>query len=110
MKKGELLNFFRFRDEGEANEVPSPQVIDLPPISTYLPEEHIERPALRSLLHNTQAMGSLEKLIRSVGILFCRRSSINAPSDMARSATIVCRMYMCFENVPEGILGLLQIW
>ncbi|EYC17910.1 hypothetical protein Y032_0029g1952 [Ancylostoma ceylanicum] len=54
------------RDEGEGNEVSSPQVIDLPPISTYLPEEHIERPALRSLLHNSQAMGSLEKLIRSV--------------------------------------------
>ncbi|VDK58795.1 unnamed protein product [Cylicostephanus goldi] len=56
-----------FRDEGEGNEVSSPQVIDLPPISTYLPEEHnIERPELRSLLHNSQAMGSLEKLIRSV--------------------------------------------
>ncbi|KAL6724281.1 hypothetical protein Aduo_019181 [Ancylostoma duodenale] len=54
------------RDEGEGNEVSSPQVIDLPPISTYLPEEHIQRPALRSLLHNSQAMGSLEKLIRSV--------------------------------------------
>ncbi|VDO77432.1 unnamed protein product [Heligmosomoides polygyrus] len=57
---------YQIRDEGDGgNDVTSPQVIDLSPISTYLPEENIERPALRSFLHSSQAMGSLEKLISS---------------------------------------------
>ncbi|WKY17314.1 hypothetical protein Q1695_001708 [Nippostrongylus brasiliensis] len=54
---------FRSRDEGDGSDVTSPQVIDLSPISTYIAEEDIERQTLRSLLHSSQAMGSLEKLI-----------------------------------------------
>ncbi|EYC17908.1 hypothetical protein Y032_0029g1952 [Ancylostoma ceylanicum] len=78
------------RDEGEGNEVSSPQVIDLPPISTYLPEEHIERPALRSLLHNSQAMGSLEKLI-SESYKFIRMAD-----DLHDVATYLADMRLCF--------------
>ncbi|VDL74314.1 unnamed protein product [Nippostrongylus brasiliensis] len=61
---------FRSRDEGDGSDVTSPQVIDLSPISTYIAEEDIERQTLRSLLHSSQAMGSLEKLIRCVVCLF----------------------------------------
>lgn len=80
----------------------SPQVIDLSPISTYLPEENIERPALRSFLHSSQAMGSLEKLI-SESYKFIRMAD-----DLHDVATYLADMRLCFILVTAtGYLVLL---